>query len=74
MTLKPYQLALMAVGAFAAIVAANMAMQWRSNEDFRAKWEGLNPIELAKARKALIAQENMQPVPDPEDSEQTEEE
>jgi hypothetical protein len=61
MTLKPYQLALMAVGTFAAIVAANMAMQWRSNEEFRAKWESLNPLELAKARKAILSQENVEP-------------
>jgi hypothetical protein len=73
MTIKSYQLALIAVGSFVAIVAANVIVQWRSNEAFRKQWENVPVPELLRFRKVMQAQENLQPTPIEEDSETTEE-
>jgi len=74
MILKPYQLVILAIGAFTVIVGANVFGQWRSNEAFREQWKSVNPIELAKFRKVMVAQENLMPVPTEDDSEPVEEE
>jgi hypothetical protein len=71
MTIKSYQLALIAVGSFVAIVAANVIVQWRSNEAFRKQWENVPMPELLRFRKVMQAQENLQPTPVEEDNETT---
>ena len=72
MTIKPYQLALISIGTFAAIVVTNIVIQWRGNENFRKQWEAVPMPVLNRFRKTVTAQENLMPVPQEEVDETTE--
>jgi len=64
--ISPNQLALLLIGVFASIVAANIAVNWKSNEDFKAKLQNLAPGDLMALRTKVINEENMQEEPAPE--------
>jgi len=53
-------LALLCVAAFGAIVAANIAITVRSNDDFKAKLQNLAPGDLMALRTRVISEENME--------------
>jgi len=72
MNIKPYQLAIISIGAFASIVAANIIIQWRSNDNFRKQWEAVPMPILDRFRKTVTAQENLQPVPTEDETPQEE--
>jgi hypothetical protein len=60
--ISPTQLALLCVAAFGAIVAANIAVTYKSNDDFKAKLQNLAPGELMALRTRVIGEENMEAV------------
>ena len=66
MKISPNQLALILIGVFGSIVAANIAVNWKSNEDFKTKLQNLAPSDLMTLRTRIISEENMQEEPAPE--------
>jgi len=67
---KPIHIVAAGIFAFCAIVAANMLTQYQSNSEFRDRLSNIDPRKMKLVRTQLIAEENMQSVPDDGDTEE----
>jgi hypothetical protein len=63
MELKPWQLLTLVVGAFVAVVVADVYLQYKDELDFTNGFPKLNTAIFAKSRvKEMIEQEHLVPV------------
>jgi hypothetical protein len=62
MELKQWQLMLIIVGTFAAIIALDLVLQYQSDENFRANFPKLPSAMFAKVRAPQMVAEEMQVV------------
>jgi hypothetical protein len=60
MELKQWQLMLIIVGTFAAIIALDIVLQYQSDENFRANFPKLPSAMFAKSRVPQMVAEEMQ--------------
>jgi hypothetical protein len=63
MKFTPFQLGLLAIGSFAAVVMLNLLSKYGSNEEFRDSLKSnFSPADLIDFRNRRGAEERMEPV------------